>query len=64
MVAAVRQLRNALAGSKIFLFSDDEAACAALTRGATNVSVALVLLYISWSHSAKCNMSLWTGRAS
>ena len=42
---------------QLILFVGNKAACAAPTRVATNVGVALILLRSFWSKAAKCSMS-------
>ena len=47
----VSQRRDELWGRKVIQFVDNEAACAALTKGAANSRVALMLVYFLWGDS-------------
>ena len=53
----------AAAGRMLILVASSGAVCAALTKGASNPSVALSPLYTLWSKGAKRNAFAWVGRA-
>ena len=61
-VAIVFALRQQLAGKKIILFGDNEAACAALTSGAAKNRCALLLVYTIWSVLAQIDLQIWIER--
>ena len=56
-------VRTLLAGRKLIILVDNEAACAALAKGAATVSIALISPHSLWAIEAKCIMTLQTERA-
>ena len=62
-VATVFAIRQQLAGRKIIIFVDYEAACAALTTGAARNRCALLLVYTLWSVVAQFDLQIWIERA-
>ena len=62
MVASVLQLRGQLAGKRAIPFVSNEAACAALTTGASKVPGTLLLAYALWAIAAEHDVGLWTQR--
>ena len=61
-VATVFVPRQQLAGRKIIIFVDNEAACAALTTGAAKNRCALLLVYTLWSVVAQFDLQIWIER--
>ena len=60
--AKVRQLQTTAAGRHLTPLVDEGAACAALSGGAANVTVALTPPYTFWSIAAKLTISIRAGR--
>ena len=61
-VAKVFATKGALKGTKLILSVDNEAACAALTKGAAKNRCALMLVYTLWYLAALLDFRLWAER--
>ena len=57
-VAAIYNLRDELWCRKVLLFVDNEAPCAALTKGAANNWIAWMLVYTLRAVAARCDAAL------
>ena len=62
MVATIFQLREQLTGRRAILFACNEAACAAIARGAAKNKGALLFVYALWAIAARRDIGLWTAR--
>ena len=62
IIASTFQLREQLAGKRAILFVNNEAACAALTTGASKAPGALLLVYALWAIAAERDIGLWMER--
>ena len=60
-VATSLQLRDELRGRRAILCGDNDAACAALAKGAANSRLALTLVHSTVA--AGYDLAMWTGRA-
>ena len=52
-IATISELRNELWGRRAITFAANQAACAALTKGAAKDRLALTLIYVLWSTGAR-----------
>ena len=63
MAATIFQMRGQLARKRAFLVVDNEAACAALTKGTAKNNGALVLVFAFQAVAAQRDVGLWAERA-
>ena len=59
-VAPVCQVRFRLWGSRVILFVDNKAACAALTKGTSRGTAVLALVYAMRAIASQYNITIWT----